>query len=101
MNKKFLEILRIIFNWTILITVLLTPLIFLWKIDQLETKITQPITYQVDSWGGQVIGVVDDKYQVGESYNLVIDGDYFSVNKEQYQAAEVGDTVIGFLSKGE
>lgn len=59
------------------------------------------LVYQVDSWGGQVIGVVDDKYQVGESYNLVIDGDYFSVNKEQYQAAKVGDTVIGFLNKGE
>lgn len=73
------------------------PLILLWH----TKKPPQIISYHVDSWGGQVIGRVERKYNVENSYNLVINGDYFAVNKEQYRSVEVGDKVLGFLNKGE
>lgn len=89
MTKK-IEIVICLFLLTI-------PLLILWH----AKKPPQVISYHVDSWGGQIIGKIDKKIQVEESYNLVIDGDYFSVNKEQYRSVEVGDKVLGFLNKGE
>lgn len=57
----------------------------------------RPIIYQVDSWDGQVIGRVEDKIDD----TMLVNGDYYLLNEEQFDAVEIGDKVIGWVRKGE
>ena len=88
-------------NFYILLSILVTPLLIIYKIDKLDAKIEQPvIIYQVDNAGGVMIGKVTDKAIVDGKYTLDC-GVYgkFLVTKEQYEAVKVGDPIPNYLKR--
>ncbi|MGT2829584.1 DUF1372 family protein [Streptococcus hillyeri] len=82
------------------ISILTIPLIVLWKMDQIEAKITQPIVYQADNAGGAMFGKITDK-EIIEGRYTVEAGAYgkFLVTKEQYESLHVGDPIPDYLKK--
>ena len=88
-------------NFYILLSILVTPLLIIYKIDKLDAKIEQPvIIYQVDNAGGVMIGKVTGKAIVDGKYTLDC-GVYgkFLVTKEQYETIKVGDPIPEYLKK--
>ena len=88
-------------NFYILLSILVTPLLIIYKIDKLDAKIEQPvIIYQVDNAGGVMIGKVTDKAIVDGKYTLDC-GVYgkFLVTKELYEAIKVGDPIPDYLKR--
>lgn len=100
MKNRVLGIIQLIFNWVIFGSILITPMIILWKMEELETKITQPIVYQVDNAGGVMFGKITDK-EIVEGRYTVTAGAYgkFLVTKEQYEAIKVGDEIPDYLKQ--
>ncbi|MFX3656390.1 DUF1372 family protein [Streptococcus suis] len=87
-------------NFCILLAILVTPLLIIYKIDKLDAKIEQPkiIVYQVDNAGAEIVGTVTDK-EIIQSRYIVTVGAYgkFMVTKEQYDQINIGDPIPEFL----
>ncbi|WP_274379138.1 DUF1372 family protein [Streptococcus sp. S784/96/1] len=89
---------EIYLDMLIFISILTIPLIVLWKMNQIEAKITQPIVYQVDNAGGVMVGTITDKETIDGRYTVTA-GAYgkFLVTKEQYESLHVGDEIPDYL----
>ena len=87
-------------NFYILLSILVTPLLIIYKIDKLDAKIEQPkiIVYQVDNAGAEMVGTVTDKEVIQGRYTLTI-GAYgkFLVTEQQYYEISIGDPIPEFL----
>ncbi len=87
-------------NFCILLSILVTPLLIIYKIDKLDTRIEQPkiIVYQVDNAGAAMVGKITNKQVIDRHYTVTVDGyGNFLVTKEQYEAVKVGDKIPDFL----
>ncbi|HFR3977900.1 TPA: DUF1372 family protein, partial [Streptococcus suis] len=75
-------------NFCILLSILVTPLLIIYKIDKLDAKIEQPkiIVYQVDNAGVTMVGKVTGKDIIDGRYYVEI-GAYgkFLVTKGQFE----------------
>jgi hypothetical protein len=80
---------------------LATPLIVVYKFDELGQKVKQPIIiYQVDNAGTEMFGKVTAKDVVdGHYYVEVKPYGKFLVTREQYEAIKVGDPIPDYLKK--
>lgn len=69
------------------------------QVDELKKR-KPVIIYQVDNFGGELIGTVTEKAIVDGHYTVTI-GAYgkFLVTKEQYESINVGDDAPGYLKK--
>ncbi|HEM5157634.1 TPA: DUF1372 family protein [Streptococcus suis] len=69
------------------------------KVAELEAR-TPIIIYQVDNYGGELVGKVTDKAII-EGVHTVTIGAYgkFIVTQEQFDSINVGDDVPDFLKK--
>ncbi|HFI0448579.1 TPA: DUF1372 family protein [Streptococcus suis] len=94
--KKYLSVVA---NFYILFSILITPLIVMYKFDELNPKIKQPIIiYQVDNAGAEMIGKVTGKDVVdGHYYVEVKPYGKFLVTREQYDEIEIGDEMPEYL----
>ena len=88
-------------NFYILFSILATPLIVVYKFDELGQKVKQPIIiYQVDNAGTEMFGKVTAKDVVdGHYYVEVKPYGKFLVTREQYEAIKVGDPIPYYLKK--
>ncbi|HEM4881547.1 TPA: DUF1372 family protein [Streptococcus suis] len=88
-------------NFYILFSILATPLIVVYKFDELGQKVKQPIIiYQVDNAGTEMFGKVTAKDVVdGHYYVEVKPYGKFLVTREQYEAIKVGDPIPEYLKK--
>ncbi|WP_317334217.1 DUF1372 family protein [Streptococcus orisratti] len=87
-------------NFCILLSILATPLLIIYKIDKLDAKIEQPkiIIYQVDNAGAAMVGKITNKQVIDRHYTVTVDGyGNFLVTKGQYEAVKVGDKIPDFL----
>lgn len=88
-------------NFYILFSILATPLIVVYKFDELSQKVKQPvIIYQADNAGVEMFGKVTGKGIIDGRYYVEI-GAYGKVlvTKEQYEAIKVGDPIPEYLKK--
>ncbi|HEM6505065.1 TPA: DUF1372 family protein [Streptococcus suis] len=94
--KKYLSVIA---NFYILFSILATPLIVVYKFDELGQKVKQPIIiYQVDNAGTEMFGKVTSKDVVdGHYYVEVKPYGKFLVTREQYEAIKVGDPIPDYL----
>ncbi|NQM51600.1 DUF1372 family protein [Streptococcus suis] len=94
------KIVTAIANFCILLSVLATPLLIIYKIDKLDAKIEQPkiIVYQVDNAGVTMVGKVTGKDIIDGRYYVEI-GAYgkFLVTKGQFETINIGDDIPGYL----
>ncbi|MGT2683402.1 DUF1372 family protein [Streptococcus porci] len=99
MENNFLEKVRLIINHWILFSIVITPALIVWKMDQLEAKITQPIIiYQVDNSGGLMTGKITDKEIIDGRYTVTVEAyGKFLVTKEQYEEIEIGQEMPEYL----
>ncbi|HEM3710620.1 TPA: DUF1372 family protein [Streptococcus suis] len=88
-------------NFYILFSILATPLIVVYKFDELGQKVKQPIIiYQVDNAGTEMFDKVTAKDVVdGHYYVEVKPYGKFLVTREQYEAIKVGDPIPKYLKK--
>ncbi|HEM3502217.1 TPA: DUF1372 family protein [Streptococcus suis] len=88
-------------NFYILFSILATPLIVVYKFDELGQKVKQPIIiYQVDNAGTEMFGKVTAKDVVdGHYYVEVKPYGKFLVTREQYEAIKVGDPIPEYLKR--
>lgn len=87
-------------NFCILLSILVTPLLIIYKIDKLNAKIEQPkiIVYQVDNAGAEMFGKVTAKDVVdGHYYVEVKPYGKFLVTREQYEEIEIGQEMPEYL----
>ncbi|MFX3930973.1 DUF1372 family protein [Streptococcus suis] len=86
-------------NFYILFSILATPLIVVYKFDELSQKLKQPvILYQVDNAGTEMFGKVTAKDVVdGHYYVEVKPYGKFLVTMEQYESINVGDEMPEWL----
>ncbi|HEM3538242.1 TPA: DUF1372 family protein [Streptococcus suis] len=94
--KKYLSTIA---NFYILFSILATPLIVVYKFDELGQKVKQPIIiYQVDNAGAEMIGKVTDKGIINGHYYVEV-GPYgkFLVTREQYNEIEIGQDMPEYL----
>ncbi|HHT7813554.1 TPA: DUF1372 family protein [Streptococcus suis] len=85
-------------NFYILFSILATPLIVVYKFDELGQKVKQPIIiYQVDNAGAE-FGKVTDKDVLDGRYYVEI-GAYgkFLVTKGQFEMIKIGDDIPDYL----
>ncbi|HFI0264718.1 TPA: DUF1372 family protein [Streptococcus suis] len=76
-----------------------TPLIVVYKFDELNQKVKQPvIIYRVDNAGTEMIGKVTGKDVIDGHYYVEV-GPYgkFLVTREQYNEVNVGDDMPEYL----
>ncbi|CYZ48012.1 DUF1372 family protein [Streptococcus suis] len=94
--KKYLSVIA---NFYILFSILATPLIVVYKFDELGQKVKQPIIiYQVDNAGTEMFGKVTSKDVVdGHYYVEVKPYGKFLVTREQYDSINIGDEMPEFL----
>lgn len=94
--KKYLTAIA---NLYILFSILATPLIVVYKFDELGQKVKQPIIiYQVDNAGTEMFGKVTAKDVLdGHYYVEVRPYGKFLVTKEQYESVNVGDVMPEWL----
>lgn len=91
---------EIYLDMLIFISILTIPLIVLWKMDQLEAKITQPIVYQVDNAGAEMFGKITDKEIIDGRYTVTAHAyGKFLVTREQYESLHVGDEIPDYLKQ--
>ncbi|CYW32331.1 DUF1372 family protein [Streptococcus suis] len=95
--KKYLSAIA---NFYILFSILATPLIVVYKVDELSQKLKQPIIiYQVDNADTEMFGKVTAKDVVdGHYYVEVKPYGKFLVTREQYEAIKferTGEISIG------
>ncbi|HEM3702194.1 TPA: DUF1372 family protein [Streptococcus suis] len=94
--KKYLSVVA---NFYILLSIVLTPLVVIHKLDKLSEKLKQPIIiYRVDNAGTEMIGKVTDKGIIDGHYYVEV-GPYgkFLVTREQYDSVNVGDDMPEYL----
>ncbi|HFI0794854.1 TPA: DUF1372 family protein [Streptococcus suis] len=87
-------------NFCILLSILVSPLLIIYKIDKLDAKIEQPkiIIYQVDNAGTEMIGKVSGKDVIdGHYYVEVKPYGKFLVTREQYEEIEIGQDMPEYL----
>ncbi|MGQ7338078.1 DUF1372 family protein [Streptococcus suis] len=87
-------------NFCILLSILVTPLLIIYKIDKLDAKIEQPkiIVYQVDNAGTEMFGKVTAKDVLdGHYYVEVKPYGKFLVTREQYEEIEIGQDMPEYL----
>ncbi|MGO0053747.1 DUF1372 family protein [Streptococcus suis] len=86
-------------NFYILFSILATPLIVVYKFDELSQKVKQPIIiYQVDNAGAEMIGKVTAKDVVDGHYYVEVEPyGKFLVTREQYESINIGDEMPEFL----
>lgn len=94
--KKYLSAIA---NFYILFSILATPLIVVYKFDELGQKVRQPIIiYQVDNDGTEMFGKVTDKAVVDGHYYVEISPyGKFLVTREQYDSINIGDEMPEWL----
>ncbi|WP_105146859.1 DUF1372 family protein [Streptococcus suis] len=86
-------------NFYILFSILATPLIVVYKFDELSQKVKQPvIIYQTDNAGVEMIGKITNKDVIDGRYYVEI-GAYgkFLVTKGQFEMIEIGDDIPDYL----
>ncbi|MBS0708677.1 DUF1372 family protein [Streptococcus suis] len=95
--KKYLSVIA---NFYILFSILATPLIVVYKFDELGQKLKQPIIiYQVDNADTEMFGKVTAKDVVdGHYYVEVRPYGKFLVTKEQYHEIEIGQDMPEYLN---
>lgn len=87
-------------NFYILFSILATPLIVVYKFDELSQKVKQPIIYQVDNAGTEMFGKVTAKDVVdGRYYVEVKPYGKFLVTRGQYEEIEIGQEMPEYLKK--
>lgn len=86
------------FKGLFLMSITLNIILFLVLITKHNEK---PIIYQVDSHDSLVLGRVEKKTKLYDQYQLVIDGNYYQVTKEQYDSVVPNDVVFTMTMKGE
>lgn len=94
--KKYLSAIA---NFYILFSIMATPLIVVYKFDELNQKVKQPvIIYRVDNAGTEMIGKVTGKDVIDGHYYVEV-GPYgkFLVTREQYNEVNVGDDMPEYL----
>ncbi|WP_105209539.1 DUF1372 family protein [Streptococcus suis] len=94
--KKYLSAIANFYIW---FSILATPLIVVYKFDELSQKLKQPvIIYQVDNTGAEMIGKVTDKGIIDGHYYVEV-GTYgkFLVTREQYNEIEIGQDMPEYL----
>lgn len=101
--KKLIETLKLVANFCMLFIMFGFPLVLLYKLDKVETKVasfTPIIIYQVDNAGGQLVGTITAKEVIDGHYTVTI-GAYgkFLVTKEQYDSLKVGDDAPKYLKQ--
>ncbi|HEL9623733.1 TPA: DUF1372 family protein [Streptococcus suis] len=86
-------------NFCILLSILATPLLIIYKVDELNKKIEHPIIiYQVDNAGTEIFGKVTAKDVLdGHYYVEVRPYGKFLVTKEQYEEIEIGQDMPEYL----
>ncbi|MGU8071200.1 DUF1372 family protein [Streptococcus suis] len=91
--------LSVIANFYILFSILATPLIVVYKFDELSQKLKQPvILYQVDNAGTEMFGKVTAKDVLDGHYHVEVKPyGKFLVTEEQYEAIKVGDPIPEYL----
>lgn len=100
MENNFFKKVQLVVNHWILFSIVITPALIIWKMDQLEAKITKPIVHQVDNAGAAMFGKITDKENIDGRYTVTA-GAYgkFLVTKKQYEAIKVGDEIPDFLKQ--
>ncbi|HFI0026084.1 TPA: DUF1372 family protein [Streptococcus suis] len=86
-------------NFYILFSILATPLIVVYKFDELSQKVKQPvIIYQADNAGVEMFGKVTGKGIIDGRYYVEI-GAYgkFLVTKGQFETIKIGDDIPDYL----
>ncbi|HFI0698673.1 TPA: DUF1372 family protein [Streptococcus suis] len=94
--KKYLSAIANFYIW---FSILATPLIVVYKFDELGQKVKQPIIiYQVDNAGVTMVGKVTRKDIVDGRYYVEI-GAYgkFLVTKSQFETIKIGDDIPDYL----
>ncbi|WP_105143510.1 DUF1372 family protein [Streptococcus suis] len=91
--------LSVIANFYILFSILATPLIVMYKFDELSQKLKQPvILYQVDNAGTEMFGKITAKDVIdGRYYVEVKPYGKFLVTKEQYHEIKIGQEMPEWL----
>ncbi|NQL65147.1 DUF1372 family protein [Streptococcus suis] len=94
--KKYLSAIANFYIW---FSILATPLIVVYKFDELSQKLKQPvIIYQVDNAGTEMFGKVTAKDVVdGHYYVEVKPYGKFLVTREQYEEIEIGQEMPKYL----
>ncbi|HFI0796077.1 TPA: DUF1372 family protein [Streptococcus suis] len=94
--KKYLSVIA---NFYILFSILATPLIVVYKFDELGQKVRQPIIiYRVGNTGTEMFGKVSSKDVLdGHYYVEVSPYGKFLVTREQYEAVEIGQDMPEYL----
>ncbi|MGQ7380796.1 DUF1372 family protein [Streptococcus suis] len=94
--KKYLSAIA---NFYILFSILATPLIVVYKFDELSQKLKQPvIIYRVDNEGIDMFGKVTAKDVVdGHYYVEVRPYGKFLATREQYEEIEIGQEMPDWL----
>lgn len=94
--KKYLSAIA---NFYILFSILATPLIVVYKVDELSQKLKQPIIiYTVDNAGGVMVGQITDKEIIEGRYTVTAEAyGKFLVTKEQYESLKVGEPIPDYL----
>ncbi|HEM6372329.1 TPA: DUF1372 family protein [Streptococcus suis] len=87
-------------NFYILLSILVAPLLIIYKIDKLDAKIEQPkiIVYQVDNAGTEMFGKVTAKDVLDRHYYIEVKPyGKFLVTREQYDEIEIGQDMPEWL----
>ncbi|NRG97232.1 DUF1372 family protein [Streptococcus suis] len=87
-------------NFYILLSILVAPLLIIYKIDKLDAKIEQPkiIVYQVDNAGTEMFGKVTAKDVLDRHYYIEVKPyGKFLVTREQYDEIEIGQDMPEYL----
>lgn len=94
--KKYLSAIA---NFYILFSILATPLIVVYKFDELSQKLKQPvIIYRVDNEGIDMFGKVTAKDVLDRHYYIEVKPyGKFLVTREQYNEIEIGQDMPGWL----
>lgn len=94
--KKYLSAIANFYIW---FSILATPLIVVYKFDELSQKLKQPIIiYQVDNAGTEMFGQVTAKDVIdGRYYVEVRPYGKFLVTKEQYEEIEIRQEMPDYL----
>lgn len=94
--KKYLSAIANFYIW---FSILATPLIVVYKFDELNQKVKQPIIiYQVDNAGTEMFGKVTSKDVLdGHYYVEVRPYGKFLVTREQYDSINIGDVMPEYL----
>lgn len=99
MTRKFLSKIA---NFTIFASILLMPMLILYKMDRLEHRLSEPkiIFYKTDNEGAAMVGKVIGK-EIIEGHHTIEIGAYgkFLVTEDQYNEINIGDEAPDYLKQ--